>query len=171
MQLLSRQCHCLSKTFRWRISSCCWFRQRWRNWFRGHKPTTDNVSVWRNNGAFRITNTQFTALPTIAVGDNPSRIYTGDFDRDGKIDLLIIHATGTTTTQITILQNQSTPGTISFSAPINLTNTSALTVAHVADLDGDGKPEIITTSESGNRFSIFAISYFWSAQQLLCSTV
>src|SRR5690606_33589957 len=40
-------------------------------------------------------------------------------------------------------------------APINLTNPSALTVAHVADLDGDGKPEIITTSESGNRFSIF----------------
>ncbi|MBX2964148.1 MAG: VCBS repeat-containing protein [Cyclobacteriaceae bacterium] len=123
--------------------------------FAATNPTTDNVSVWRNNGAFRITNTQFTALPTIAVGDNPSRIYTGDFDRDGKIDLLIIHATGTTTTQITILQNQSTPGTISFSAPINLTNTSALTVAHVADLDGDGKPEIITTSESGNRFSIF----------------
>jgi hypothetical protein len=118
-------------------------------------PNTDNVSVWRNNRAYRITTTQFTALPTIAVGDNPSRIYTGDFDRDGKIDLLIIHSTGATTTQITILQNQSTPGNISFSAPINLTNPSALTVAHVADLDGDGKPEIITTSESGNRFSIF----------------
>jgi gliding motility-associated-like protein len=118
-------------------------------------PGTDNVSVWRNNGAYRITTTQFTALPTIAVGDNPSRIYTGDFDWDGKIDLLIIHSTGTTTTQITLLQNQSTPGNISFSAPINIINPSALTVAHIADLDGDGKPEIITTSESGNRLSIF----------------
>lgn len=123
--------------------------------FAATNPGTDNVSVWRNNGAYRITTTQFTALPTLAVGDNPSRIYTGDFDRDGKIDLLIIHSSGTTTTQITLLQNQSTPGTISFSAPINLTNPSVLTVAHVADLDGDGKPEIITTSESGNRFSIF----------------
>jgi len=123
--------------------------------FAATNPTTDNVSVWRNNGDFRITTTQFTALPTIAVGDNPSRIYTGDLDRDGKIDLLIIHSTGATTTQITILQNQSTPGNISFSAPINLINPSALTVAHVADLDGDGKSEIITTSESGNRFSIF----------------
>jgi len=123
--------------------------------FAATNPGTDNVSVWRNNGDFRITTTQFTALPTIAVGDNPSRIYTGDFDRDGKIDLLIIHSTGATTTQITLLQNQSTPGNISFSAPINLTNPSALTVAHVADLDGDGKSEIITTSESGNRFSIF----------------
>ncbi|MBX2956986.1 MAG: VCBS repeat-containing protein [Cyclobacteriaceae bacterium] len=118
-------------------------------------PGTDNVSVWKNNGAYRITTTQFTTLPVITVGDNPSRIYTGDFDRDGKIDLLIIHSTGTTSTQITILQNQSTPGNISFSAPLNLINPSALTVAHVADLDGDGKPEIITTSESGNRFSIF----------------
>ncbi len=123
--------------------------------FASTNPSTDNVTVWKNNGAYGISTTQFSALPDIAVGVNPTRIYTGDFDRDGKIDLMLVHGTGTTNTRISILQNQSTVGNISFAAPINLVNPSALTVAHVADLDGDGKPEIITTSESGNRFSIF----------------
>jgi hypothetical protein len=53
-----------------------------------------------------------------------------------------------------VLHNTSTGGNISFTR-IDLTNPSATTVATIADLDGDGKPEIITTSESGNRFSIF----------------
>ena len=116
--------------------------------------TTDNISIFRNLGGERITATQFAARVDVAVGDNPNRIYKGDFDGDGKLDLMLYHWTGTSTTLLVVLQNMSTVGNISFSR-IDLTNPSAATVAHVADLDGDGKPEIITTSESGNRFSIF----------------
>jgi len=117
-------------------------------------PGTDNLTVWRNGGEYRINTTQFTALPVIAVGDNPGRIYPGDLDGDGKMDLVLYHGTGTTNTLIIVLHNTSTVGNISFNR-IDLTNPSATTVATIADLDGDGKPEIITTSETGNRFSIF----------------
>src|SRR5690606_9454018 len=60
----------------------------------------------------------------------------------------------TNPTLLIILHNQSTPGNISFNR-IDLTNPSATTVATIADFDGDGKPEIITVSETGNRFSIY----------------
>jgi gliding motility-associated-like protein len=117
-------------------------------------PATDNMRVWRNTGGFPLSASQFSVVGDLPTGDNPGRVYTGDFDRDGKLDLLLYHGAGTTSTLLTIFHNTSTIGTISFDR-IDLTNPSATTVATVADLDGDGKPEIITTSEAGNRFSIF----------------
>jgi gliding motility-associated-like protein len=114
---------------------------------------TDNISVYRNAGLLKISNAQFTTRIDLAVGDSPGRIYKGDFDADGKTDLMLYHG-GTSATLLTVFHNTSTVGNISFTR-IDLTNPSATTVATVADLDGDGKPEIITTSEPGNRFSIF----------------
>jgi gliding motility-associated-like protein len=116
-------------------------------------PITDNISIYHNGGKFRVSNTSFDTRVEIAVGDLPNRIYSGDFDADGKVDLLLYHG-GTSSTLLIVFQNTSSVGSISFNR-IDLTNPSATTVATIADLDGDGKPEIITTSESGNRFSIF----------------
>ncbi len=117
-------------------------------------PFTDNMSVFRNTQKYRVSATLFVAQADIAVGDNPLRAYPADFDRDGKIDLLVSHNAGTSTTLLIVFQNISTVGNISFNR-IDLTNPSVVTIATVADLDGDGKPEIIATSESGNRFSIY----------------
>ncbi|MBN8651015.1 MAG: VCBS repeat-containing protein [Cytophagales bacterium] len=122
--------------------------------FASTNPTTDNMRVWRNNGGFPLSTAQFSVVGDLTTGDNPGRLYSGDFDQDGKLDLLLYHGTGTNNTLLTIFHNTSTVGNISFSR-VDLTNPSATTVATIADLDGDGKPEIITTSESGNRFSIF----------------
>jgi gliding motility-associated-like protein len=116
-------------------------------------PAIDNVSIYRNLGVLKISASQFAARADMAVGDAPGRIYKGDFDLDGKVDLLLYHG-GSSATMLAVLHNTSTLGNISFTR-FDLTNPSATTVATIADLDGDGKPEIITTSEAGNRFSIF----------------
>jgi len=117
-------------------------------------PNTDNMRVWRNTGGFPLSAAQFASVGDFATGDNPGRMYSGDFDRDGKLDIMLYHSTGTSNTLLSIFHNTSTVGNISFTR-IDLTNPSVTAVATVADLDGDGKPEIITTSETGNLFSIF----------------
>lgn len=117
-------------------------------------PFTDNMSIFRNAQKFRVSSTLFATRIDIAVGDNPLRSYPADFDQDGKIDLLVTHWTGTSSTLLIVFQNTSTLGSISFNR-IDITNPSTVTIATVADLDGDGKPEIIATSEGGNRFSIY----------------
>lgn len=116
--------------------------------------TADNMTVWRNNGTYRLETTSFTSIGNIATGDNPGRLYTGDLDVDGKMDIVLYHGTGTTSTMISIFHNQSTVGNIVFNR-VDLTNPTNATLAHIDDLDGDGKPEILTTSESGNQFTIF----------------
>ena len=116
-------------------------------------PGAGNISIFRNKGLGRVNASMFHPRIDQAVGNTPGRLYKGDFDRDGKIDLLLYHG-GTNTTLLIVLQNTSTAGSISFNR-IDLTNPSATTVATIDDLDGDDKPEIITTSETGNRFSIF----------------
>ncbi len=117
-------------------------------------PLTDNLTVWRNNGEFRISTTQFSAQPVITTGDNPGRIYKGDVDVDGKMDLVLYYSNTTTSQFITVLHNQSTPGNISFNR-VDYAFGATATVAHIADLDGDGKPEIIVTSETSDQFFIF----------------
>lgn len=114
----------------------------------------DNISIFRNLGFGRITTASFAPRVDIAVGDIPSLIYSGDFDADGKLDLLFQYGTGTNPTMLTAMHNTSTVGNISFTR-FDLTNPGNPTRTAIADLDGDGKPEIISTSESGNRFSIF----------------
>jgi len=115
-------------------------------------PGTDNITIFRNTGDYRIRAAQF-ATTTLPALDNPGRIYTGDLDVDGKSDLMIYHAAGTNANTISVFHNQSTTGTILF-ARTDYTLPANATVAHIRDLDGDGKPEIIITSESGDRFFI-----------------
>jgi gliding motility-associated-like protein len=121
--------------------------------FAATNPGSDNVTIYLNNGAYRISTTQFTAQTAITVGDNPGRIYSGDLDSDGLMDLMLYYSTGTTSQFVTVLHNKSTPGSIQFDRH-DFTIGGAGTTAALSDLDGDGKAEIIVAMEALNRFSI-----------------
>ncbi len=116
-------------------------------------PTTDNMSVWRNTGNYRIAASQFAVVGNLATGDSPNRVYAGDLDVDGKMDLLVYHWTGTSTALLIVFHNQSTPGNIVFNR-VDFTLPAAATVAAISDLDGDGRPELLATSEGTDQFFI-----------------
>lgn len=120
-------------------------------------PGSGSMSIYHNQQRKRIGAGSF-VRSDITTGANPGRIYSSDFDNDGRQDLLLYHGTGANNTLLILLHNQSTPGNISFTR-IDLTNPSATTVMHIADVDGDGRVDILTTSETGNRFSIFKNIY------------
>ena len=102
------------------------------------------VSAFRNTSKpGSISWDSFEGKADFATGSGPYSVASGDIDGDGKMDLVVTNANGTS---ISILRNTSTPGAISFSSQVELeVLTSPLSVA-IKDLDMDGKPDIAVTN-------------------------
>lgn len=116
----------------------------------------DNIVIFKNNGSYLIAVSQFSNAGTFATLDLPGRIYEGDLDVDGKMDLVIYQqASGTAGNMLSVFHNTST-GSISFNRidyQIGAITGTAGTIggpSTISDLDGDGRPEIIVTSASTN---------------------
>lgn len=94
-------------------------------------------------------NVAFNSNTAVNLFSRTLQIKCGDLNGDGKTDLIATEKGSTN--KIFILENNSpTPGTLSFtSQSIRLTN---ITPRHidVADMDLDGKPELIVTSQTSN---------------------
>jgi gliding motility-associated-like protein len=118
-------------------------------------PADDDLSIWRNTGVFRINPAGFIAQTDIATGDNPGWIYKTDFDRDGRLDMLVFYVAATTSTFITVFHNQSVGTSISFNRVDLPLGVAGAHRAAISDLDGDGKPDILVSQQNNNRFSIF----------------
>ncbi|MGJ3234832.1 FG-GAP-like repeat-containing protein [Marivirga sp.] len=84
-------------------------------------------------------------LQTITVsGASTKRVVIRDVDLDGKPDLVVSNQTGN---KIFIVKNTSSGGNLSFDNSIielNVPNAGTTAGLDVEDLNGDGKPEIIT---------------------------
>ncbi len=110
------------------------------------ESTIQKFEVMRNVGPVgSITAASFAAPVGFSVGTTSSKGYLGlgDFDGDGKIDVAVSSASAAAS--VSVFRNTSTPGTISFSGPLILTGYSYSDgPLAVADMDGDGRPEILS---------------------------
>jgi len=79
---------------------------------------------------------------------------TADFDGDGKLD--IVAAQNGNGNTIAVLKNTSTPGNISFANSITF-NSGRVGYSSVfaADMDGDGKPDIVLECTNSNGIIVF----------------
>jgi surface antigen len=90
----------------------------------------------------------FTLAAQIFVPATPHRIAVADFDGDGKLDLIV---TSNSAEEVTVLHNASSPGIITIDTQTSFTTQSFPNQLAVADIDGDGRPDILVpVSNSGN---------------------
>jgi gliding motility-associated-like protein len=110
---------------------------------------SSSFSVLKNNStAGTITSTSFAAKVDFTTGGSPYAISTGDINGDGKIDIAVTNSTNNT---FSLFKNTGTNGTInssSFAAKVDFPTIYNTYSVIIADLDLEGKPEIIYTNYS-----------------------
>ena len=113
----------------------------------------NTVSVFRNTATSgSITTGSFATKVDFATGTNPWAVVIGDLDGDGKPDLAAVNSVSKT---ISVLRNTSTSGSIIFLAKVDFTTGSTSRDVAIGDLDGDGKPDLVSANYDINTVSVF----------------
>ncbi|PWG80605.1 MBG domain-containing protein [Pararcticibacter amylolyticus] len=116
---------------------------------------SNSVTVYHNESADgSITSTSFPAAKsvTLAVGDAPKSIVVGDVDGDGKPDVVVSNYASRT---FSVLRNTSASGSLSFESQVSVNTASGSNMITMNDMNGDGKPDVITANAGSSTVSVF----------------
>ena len=119
-------------------------------------PGDDTVSVLRNTSIVgSLTTNSFAPKVDIATGGSCNSIAVGDLDGDGKPDMVVGCASNG---NVALFRNISSPGSFtsnSFAPQVNLSGVSYTINLQIADMDGDGKLDLVAVSYLSQAFSVF----------------
>jgi hypothetical protein len=95
----------------------------------------------------------FATQQTFAVGNAPSAVATTDFNGDGKPDIVVANHGEDT---VSVLLNTTAPGaaTPSFAAQQEFGTDEHPSSVKAADLNGDGKPDLLVANEGSDSASM-----------------
>ncbi len=113
---------------------------------------SNNCSVFKNISTTTSLNSGSLSTPNLyTTGTNPAYIGSEDIDGDGKIDIV---TSNYASSNISVLRNISTTGTINFSTKVDYTVGANSGPVVFADIDGDGKKDLINPNFNTNFFSV-----------------
>lgn len=111
--------------------------------------SSDSISVLRNTTIAGAITPSFSARADFltGVGSRPAFVALGDFNSDGKLDLAAANARDNS---VSVLRNLTTDGatTLAFAATINFTTGRTPQSVAVSDINGDGRPDLVTANIS-----------------------
>lgn len=109
---------------------------------------SSGIAVFKNTSAGSISLASF--LP-FSTHESPNQLLPGDIDGDSRPDLVAAHGIGSV---LSVLKNRSA-GNIDFAPALDFVSDNGLHSVALADLDGDGKPEMVSVNRIANNISIF----------------
>jgi len=111
-----------------------------------------SVSIFRNTATKGVINaSSFASRTDIPAGNTPIGLLMQDLDGDGKPELIVLNKADN---NVSVYHNNSVGSAISFGPKTDFPTGSAPVAFAVGDVDGDGKPDIVTTN--GTAISILA---------------
>ncbi len=118
--------------------------------------TDDQVAIFRNIASPGVLDgTSFESANTRSSGGNSVWLDIADIDRDGKLDLISNHSSGGGS--IGLYRNNASPGSFnasSFDARVDISLNRSSEEVSIGDLDLDGQPDIVTTSNVSSLFQV-----------------
>ncbi len=115
-----------------------------------YSPKQYKTTFTNNSNVF--TPYSFAAKIDAATGSGTFYVASADFDGDGKADLAVANYTDNT---FSVLKNTSADSIISFAAKNNIATGTNPVAVSIADIDGDGKLDLITVNGVSNNVSVF----------------
>ncbi|GAA0721147.1 hypothetical protein GCM10009105_31210 [Dokdonella soli] len=137
----------------------------------------NTLSVLLNTSAPGATTPSFAAQQTFYAGPTPSFVTAADVNGDGRPDLIVV---GPSDKEVWVLLNTTAPGaaTPSFAAPQFFLTGAGPTSVSVADVNGDGRPDLIVANGNDNTVSVLlnttapgAVTLHFAAQQTFAAGV
>jgi len=113
----------------------------------------NSISVLKNISSQG--NLSFTQKVDLTAGTDTRKTATGDLDGDGKPDIVAVNFNSGNASTISVFLNTSTTSTISFAPKTEYSTGNGTLGLAIADMNGDGKPDIITSSGNSGFISVF----------------
>ena len=123
----------------------------------GVDKTGKTISVQRNVSATgTITPSSFAPALKISISGRPQDVIISDIDGDSRLDILTVNPEDNS---FTIIPSQASAGegsfpSYSFLTPVTYPAGTYISSLAVGDLDGDGKPDVVTTNLYAGTVSV-----------------
>ncbi len=116
---------------------------------------SNTVTIYHNNSIPGTISFSEVASFTMGATGYPIGVAAGDLDGDGKPEIIISNYY---TQTLQFLLNASTPGHILMDSVLSVPSGNYILGASIADLNGDGKPEVVVACQGSNLLSVYTNS-------------